>query len=103
MAMLPQIVEVSIPGRRIRLERGFLKIADKTHDLGALPVADISALIASTPALSITGQALAALAEHGAPVVLCGATSRRARICSPPSVITPKATVSRRKRTPARR
>lgn len=73
MAMLPQIVEVSTPGRRIRLERGFLTIADDERDLGALPVADISALIASTPALSITGQALAALAEHGAPVVFCGA------------------------------
>ncbi|MGE0829362.1 MAG: type II CRISPR-associated endonuclease Cas1 [Hyphomonadaceae bacterium] len=73
MAMLPQIVEVSTPGRRIRLERGFLKIADESGDLGALPVADISALITSTPAISFTGQALAALAEHGAPVVLCGA------------------------------
>jgi len=73
MAMLPQIVEVSTPGRRIRLDRGFLKIADESGELGALPVADISALIFSTTAVSITGQALAAMAENGAPIVFCGA------------------------------
>ena len=70
--MLPQIIEISTPGRRIRLDRGFLKIACAEGEIGALPVDDIAALITSTPAVSITGQALAALAERGAPIVLCG-------------------------------
>jgi CRISP-associated protein Cas1 len=71
--MLGQIVEIAGEGRRLTLERGFLKITGPEGPLGEVPLNDIEAVIASSPAVTYTNQALAALAERGAPVVICGA------------------------------
>lgn len=76
MATLPRIVEIATPGRRLRLEHGFLTIADGERDLGRIGLDTITAVMATTPAVSFTGQALAALADRGAPVVFCGADFR---------------------------
>jgi CRISPR-associated protein Cas1 len=65
-------VELSTPGRRVRVDRGFLKIAGEDGDVGQVPLDGITALVASTPAISITGQAIAALSDRGAPIVFCG-------------------------------
>lgn len=70
--MLGRIVEISGEGRRLSLYRGFLDISGPDGPLGQVPLDDIEAVIASTPAISYTNQALAALAERGAPVVICG-------------------------------
>lgn len=71
-AMLGRIVEISGEGRRLSLYRGFLEISGPDGLLGQVPLDDIEAVIASTPAVSYTNQALTALAERGAPVVICG-------------------------------
>jgi CRISPR-associated protein Cas1 len=70
--MLGRIVEISGEGRRLSLYRGFLEISGPDGLLGQVPLDDIEAVIASSPAVSYTNQALAALAERGAPVVICG-------------------------------
>ncbi len=70
--MLGRIVEISGEGRRLSLYRGFLEISGPDGVLGQVPLDDIEAVIASTPAVSYTNQALTALAERGAPVVICG-------------------------------
>ncbi|HRD76827.1 MAG TPA: type II CRISPR-associated endonuclease Cas1 [Hyphomicrobiaceae bacterium] len=70
--MLGRIVEISGQGRRLSLHRGFLEISGPEGILGQIPLDDIEAVIASTPAVSYTSQALTALAERGAPVVICG-------------------------------
>jgi CRISP-associated protein Cas1 len=70
--MLGRIVEISGEGRRLSLHRGFLEISGPEGLLGQVPLDDIEAVIASSPAISYTSQALAALAERGAPVVICG-------------------------------
>lgn len=70
--MLGRIVEISGEGRRLSLYRGFLEISGPEGVLGQVPLDDIEAVIASTPAVSYTNQALTALAERGAPVVICG-------------------------------
>jgi CRISPR-associated protein Cas1 len=70
--MLGRIVEISGEGRRLSLYRGFLEISGPEGLLGQVPLDDIEAVIASTPAVSYTNQALTALAERGAPVVICG-------------------------------
>jgi CRISP-associated protein Cas1 len=72
MLGVPRIVEIATPGRRLRLDRGFLAINDGQADIGKIGLDSITALMLTTPAVSLTGQALAALAERGAPVVLCG-------------------------------
>ena len=70
--MLGRIVEISGEGRRLSLFRGFLEISGPEGLLGQIPLDDIEAVIVSSPAISYTNQALAALAERGAPVVICG-------------------------------
>ncbi|MFM1977006.1 MAG: hypothetical protein RL145_1852 [Pseudomonadota bacterium] len=83
MPTLPRIVEISTPGRRVRLDRGFITIADADRDIGQIGLDTITAVMMTTPAVSFTGQALAALAEHGAPVVLCGTNFRPASYLLP--------------------
>lgn len=83
MPSLPRIVEIATPGRRVRLERGFLAISDASGDIGQIGLDTITAVMTTTPAVSFTGQALAALAERGAPVVLCGPDFRPASYLLP--------------------
>jgi CRISP-associated protein Cas1 len=70
--MLRRIVEISGEGRKLSLERGFLAVSGAEGPLGRVPLDDIEAVVASTAAISYTGQALAALAARGAPLVICG-------------------------------
>jgi CRISPR-associated protein Cas1 len=70
--MLGQVLEIETPGRRISLNRGFLDVHDQERLLGAIPVADVEAVLFSTPAYQISGQALSALLANGTPVVFCG-------------------------------
>ena len=69
--MLGRIVEIAGEGRHLSLDRGFLNIADRQGLLGQVPLDDVEAVISSSPAVTYTGQALAALAARGAPVVIC--------------------------------
>jgi CRISPR-associated protein Cas1 len=69
--MLGQIVEISNPGQRLSLYRGFLRIENADGHVGDVPLDDIEAVIASTPALTYSNQLVAALAERGAPLVIC--------------------------------
>lgn len=70
--MLGRIVEISGEGRRLSLHRGFLEISGPEGLLGQVPLDDIEAVIAASPAVSYSNQALSALAERGAPLVICG-------------------------------
>jgi len=70
--MLGRIVEITVEGVRLSVERGFLKVALPSGPLGQVPLDDVEAVIASTPAVTYTNQALAALASRGAPIVICG-------------------------------
>jgi len=70
--MLGQVLEIETPGRRLSLNRGFLDVHDQTRLLGSIPIADVEAVLLSTPAYQVSGQALSALLENGTPVVFCG-------------------------------
>ena len=70
--MLRRVIEINGEGRRLTLYRGFLQISGSDGVLGQVPLDDVEAVIASSPAISYTNQALAALAAQGAPVVICG-------------------------------
>lgn len=69
--MLGQIVEISKPGQRLSLYRGSLRVDSADGHVGDVPLDDIEAVIASTPALTYSNQLIAALAERGAPLVIC--------------------------------
>jgi CRISP-associated protein Cas1 len=70
--MLRRIVEISGEGRKLSLNRGFLSISGPEGLLGEVPLDDVEAVIAATPSVSYTNQAVAALAERGAPLAVCG-------------------------------
>lgn len=69
--MLRRIVEITGEGKRLTLDRGFLAISSAEGLLGSVPLDDIEAVIAASPALSYSGQVIDALAQRGAPLVIC--------------------------------
>jgi len=74
--MIGRIVEVADDRRHLSLSRGFLVVSDTDGDrceLGQVPLDDIAAVIGNAHGLSYTNNLLVALAERGAPFVLCGA------------------------------
>jgi CRISPR-associated protein Cas1 len=73
--MIGRIVEVADDRRHIFVSRGFLVVQDTEgprKELGQVPLDDIAAVIANAHGLSYTNNLLVALAERGAPFVLCG-------------------------------
>ena len=74
--MVGRIVEIANDYRSLSLYRGFLLIKESKGErveLGRVPIDDIDALIANAHGLSYSNNLLVALAEQGAPFVLCGA------------------------------
>lgn len=74
--MIGRIVEVADDRRHLFLHRGFMVVQDtegERKELGQVPLDDIAAVIANAHGLSYTNNLLVALAERGAPFVLCAA------------------------------
>ena len=73
--MIGRIVEVADDRRHLSMNRGFLVVKDteSSKELGQVPLDDIAAVIANAQGLSYTNNLLVALAERGAPFVLCAA------------------------------
>jgi CRISPR-associated protein Cas1 len=72
--MIGRIVEVAEDRRHLFLHRGFMVVQDsegEREEIGQVPLDDIAAVIASAHGLSYTNNLLVALAERGAPFVLC--------------------------------
>jgi len=74
--MIGRIVEVADDRRHLSMSRGFLVVQDtegERKELGQVPLDDIAAVIANAYGLSYTNNLLVALAERGAPFVVCAA------------------------------
>lgn len=74
--MIGRIVEVADDRRHLFVSRGFLVVQDsegERKELGQVPLDDITAVIANAHGLSYTNNLLVALAERGAPFVICAA------------------------------
>ena len=74
--MIGRIVEVADDKRHLFMSRGFMVVQDtegERKELGQVPLDDIAAVIANAHGLSYTNNLLVALAERGAPFVLCAA------------------------------
>ena len=73
--MIGRIVEIADDRRHLFVNRGFMVVKDtegERKELGQVPLDDIAAVIANAHGLSYTNNLLVALAERGAPFVLCG-------------------------------
>lgn len=74
--MIGRIVEVADDRRHLFMSRGFMVVQDtegERKELGQIPLDDIAAVIANAHGLSYTNNLLVALAERGAPFVMCAA------------------------------
>ena len=74
--MIGRIVEVADDRRHLFMHRGFMVVQDtegERKELGQVPLDDIAAVIANAHGLSYTNNLLVALAQRGAPFVLCAA------------------------------
>jgi len=74
--VIGRIVEVADDKRHLFLSRGFMVVREtenEREELGQVPLDDIAAVIANAHGLSYTNNLLVALAERGAPFVLCAA------------------------------
>jgi CRISP-associated protein Cas1 len=74
--MIGRIVEVADDRRHLSMNRGFMVVKDtegQGKELGQVALDDIAAVIANAHGLSYTNNLLVALAERGAPFVLCAA------------------------------
>lgn len=74
--MIGRIVEVAGNGRYLSLDRGFLVVSHKGEEIGRTPIDDVTALIGNAHGLVYSNNLMVALAERGAPFVLCGANHR---------------------------
>lgn len=73
--MIGRTVEIADDRRHLFVHRGFMVIKDtegERKELGQVPLDDIAAVIANAHGLTYTNNLLVALAERGAPFVLCG-------------------------------
>jgi len=80
---LGRVVEIAEEGRHLAKERGFLVVQAGREELGRIPLDDIAALIATARGTSLTTSLIAALAERGTPVVLCGGNFAPAALVFP--------------------
>lgn len=74
--MIGRIVEIADDRRHLFVNRGFMVVRDtegERQELGQIPLDDIVAVIANAHGITYTNNLLVALAERGAPFVLCGA------------------------------
>lgn len=74
--MIGRIVEIADDRRYLFMHRGFMVVQDtegERQELGRVPLDDIAAVIANAHGLSYSNNLLVALAERGAPFVLCAA------------------------------
>ena len=75
--MIARIIEIADDKRHLSKYRGFMIVHNTEGDrqeLGRVPLEDISAVIANAHGLSYTNNLLVALAEQGAPFVLCSSS-----------------------------
>ena len=67
-----RIVEIASDNRHLAAFRGFMTVSAGREELGRVPLDDISAVIANAHGLTYSNNLLTALAERGAPFVICG-------------------------------
>ena len=67
-----RIVEIASDNRHLAAFRGFMTVSKSGEELGRIPLDDISAVIANAHGLTYSNNLLTALAERGAPFVICG-------------------------------
>lgn len=72
LSPLGRVVEIAEDGRHLSRNRGFVVVSAGCEEIGRVPLDDIAAVLATSPATTASCALLAELAERGIPFVLCG-------------------------------
>jgi CRISPR-associated protein Cas1 len=68
-----RIIDIESVGRHLTVDRGFMVVSEAQLEIGRIPLDDIAAVIVSGHGVTHSSNLLVALAQRGAPVVLCAA------------------------------
>ncbi|MGN6582558.1 MAG: type II CRISPR-associated endonuclease Cas1 [Rhizobiaceae bacterium] len=80
---MDRIVDIATDGRHLSACRGFLIVSEKREEVGRVPLDDVAAVIIHAHGITWTTNLVAALAERGALLVLCGANHAPVAVCMP--------------------
>lgn len=80
---MQRIVDIATDGRHLSAYRGFLIVKERHEEVGRVPLDDVAAVIVHAHGVTWTTNLVAALAERGALLVLCGANHAPVAVCMP--------------------
>ena len=80
---MERVVDIATDGRHLSAHRGFLLVSEDRSEVGRVPLDDVAALIVHAHGVTWTTNLVVALAERGAPMVLCGANHAPVAVCLP--------------------
>lgn len=80
---MERIVDIATDGRHLSALRGFLLVREGSVEVGRVPLDDVAAVIIHAHGVTWTTGLIAALAERGAPLVLCGTNHAPVAVCLP--------------------
>jgi CRISPR-associated protein Cas1 len=81
--MVGRVIEIATDGRHLAIDRGFMTVAEKGHEIGRVALDDLAAVVANAHGLTYSNNLLVNLASRGVPVVLCGPNHRPAAVVWP--------------------
>lgn len=80
---MERIVDIATDGRHLSAYRGFLVVSQDREEIGRIPLDDVAAVIVHAHGVTWTTNLVAALAERGALLVLCGSNHAPVAVCMP--------------------
>lgn len=69
---MERIVDIATDGRHLAAHRGFMIVSEQRQEVGRVPLDDIAAVVVHAHGVTWSTNLAVALAERGAPLVLCG-------------------------------
>lgn len=69
---MERIVDIATDGRHLAAHRGFMIVSEQRQEIGRVPLDDVAAVIVHAHGVTWSTNLAVALAERGAPLVLCG-------------------------------
>lgn len=80
---MQRIVDIATDDRHLSAYRGFLVVSEGREEVGRVPLDDIAAVIVHAHGVTWSTNLIVALAERGAPMVLCGSNHAPVAVCLP--------------------
>jgi CRISP-associated protein Cas1 len=73
---MDQIIDITQDGRHLARDRGFLTVNEGNTIIARVPLDQVAAVLAHAHGITWSNSLLAALADQGTPVVICGSNHR---------------------------